>query len=175
VDADVGPFGTRQDLSPDRVRLAATAGQGGDAKIRIQASIGLFNQKKIDDIDIVIRNQALANLNTFLVPDDGIELSGFLRSANISIRVRKEQLSEQMVLDYDGLKVKYLADHERNGVVALFKSALSSALLHKEKSADGSQGAPAVEFKLAQEPTYGIFKFLLQGLTEGAQMVAKQG
>jgi hypothetical protein len=173
IDADCGTFGTKADISPEFVEMFANATQGESGKIRLKVRVGLFDQEKIDDIEIAAHDEKLADLDTFFTPDSGLKLGGFLRSGNAKIRVRKQRLTEQMMLDYQDLHVDFLAGKDRSKFKAFVDKEFAKAILHGRRSFDGSAGNPACEVSVTQGPVDGVFKFLIQGLKEGALQIVK--
>jgi hypothetical protein len=173
IDADCGAFGTKADLSPEFVEMFANASQGDTGKVKIKVRVGLFDQEKIDDIEIAAQDEQLPNLDTFFTPDSGLRLNGVLRFGNAVIHVRKQRLTEQMMLDYKDLHVDFLPGRDRSKLSAFVDDKFASTILHGHRSYDGSNGSPAAEISIAQEPTAGVFKFLLEGLKQGAMRIVK--
>jgi hypothetical protein len=176
IDADFGPIGTKRGISPQFVNAAATASQGGKAKVRVEVRLGLFENEKIDDIDILVRNADLSEINTMFGPTEGVRIQGLLHQGKARIEVRKRKLTSTVQLEYGGLKVKYLKGHEgRSRFKTFLSNVVSGVMVDEQKLANNSKGKSKGTATLVQKPFDNVFSFLRDGLRDSVKKVASSG
>lgn len=174
IDADAGPFATRESLSPVSVQAWARGRAKGGGAVEIDARIGLFEREKIDSIRIEVRDAALAALDPFLVPAQGLRIDGVIERAQAKLELRKRQLTGTMRIEYRGLKVEFgkgkAGDAKMPGGL---KELLASAMLRERRPEAPGGSPPVARIRAVQKREEGVFEFLLTQLKESAISIAK--
>jgi hypothetical protein len=176
IDAEGGAFGTQRGISPDFVLAKAEGHAGEDGRVKVEVKIGLFENEKIDDIEIEAKNVNASLFNSMLVPEEGMRIQGKLNAGTAKLEVRKRKLTTRMSVDYDGLEIKHLKGHEgRSGFKTFLAQVASLALVHRSKRADGSVGEHSTQIVSEQKPFDNVFTFLVDGLTQAALKIIRSG
>lgn len=165
IDADFGPFGTKREFSPDFVEAMATAEQGKKARIQVAVKLGLFENEKVDDIDIKVKTAELSEINSMFIPAEGLKIGGFLHQGLAKIEVRKRKLTSTVRLEYDALDVEYVKGYEgRSNFKTTVSNMVSSAMVDKEKKANNTEGQSTGTVTIEQKPFDNVFTFIVEGL-----------
>jgi hypothetical protein len=173
VSFDSGPVGTRRELSPLFVEAHAQASTPSGGSVWISGKFGLYEEEKIDNLQLTARDVDLSDLNSYFVPAEGVRVEGRLLEGNVDLRVRKKKLAGQIALKYAGLKLHFISGENRQSpVAAFFKTLIAPKLVAKNKMGN-SQVLPHVEVATVQKPEQNVFSFILTGLQKAVEAIAR--
>ena len=86
----------------------------GHFELEIRTQPFRSSKNLVVDVDLRVHNQDLSSLNTFLMPNAGVELQGLMSDGHSRIRARGSSEKASVWATYSGLKVKVHKLYDRS-------------------------------------------------------------
>lgn len=167
INTQISKFGTRKDLGPRFIvaNLTGKVQKTGHLKFYLRAD--LFSVENEDRIDISIAHQSMADLDSFFVYEDGIEMKGEINDVHANVRINQGQLSGSLFANYHDLDLHMVPTPEAGKLKVSFENILQGLKVAKTKP-DKHKPPPVAFIKYSRKPNDSIVEFILQGLKGAA-------
>jgi hypothetical protein len=168
INGGVGELNAR---SAERTPGRVTAKLEESGKVELDVEAAYFAPSPDVAVDLVIRKQKLADLNSYFVPADGIELFGELEAGHGKVSLRGEKISATVTAKYTAFDVLMRATKQRSKGEAFLANLFRSLQLDDDNlSEPGRDQKHGV--KLRRREKESVISALLRGLRESVLHIA---
>lgn len=140
----------------------------GQFWLNVTVPIALANGDS--DVELIVKEQNLADLTPFFGASEGIQLKGSLYDGRGSVQIRGPVLTGSVQVKYLGLDFHFEKTKERGAVAAFFANIGKSLTMN-----ESTVGKPRVEqtrpVKIRREPKEALLHFFFRGLSKAALAV----
>jgi hypothetical protein len=171
INGDVSSFGTRQPISPERVQVNLSALLEHSGRSKITADWDLYSEEDEGLMGIDVIELKIAELNPYFDPHDRVQLSGNLDHFHAKLTTAKDELTGEVLADYDSFKIHYVKTPKEGTLKTWFKNTVDSALM-SSKRPRGPKDKPQAPISYRREKDDAFVHFLLQGIAPAIQHIA---
>ena len=131
----------------------------------------LYTEPLHVDIDLRITDQNLSDLNPYFQTDDGITLTGSLRSGRSVTLIQARKLKASVQANYSELNVQFKKTDERSAIETVLSNVVKSIKLNSS-SAGKKPIEQTADVELPREPQEALMHFIFRGMRDAALKVA---
>lgn len=139
--------------------------------VELEVAAAYFAPAPDVEVDLRIKKQNLADLNSYFVPADGVELSGHLELGEGKVSLRGENIRANVRAEYTNFDVLMRATRQRSKgeafLVNLFRSVMLDDDNLDEPKYDQNHGV-----RLKRKKNESVISALLRGLKESVLQIA---
>jgi len=175
IEAQSGGFVTRQSLLTKPyehlIHLQANAKLEHSGTLFLNVLFDPFADKNRDQIEIDLREQHLAEANSFFSVTGGVELSGTLHHAHASMLLAESVLSGVLSVNYENLNFTFHSTPQRGWLKTWLLGAAQSIKRIKTRPTKSSSQDPKVQIFFVRKPHMPVTKWILKGLADATEKI----
>lgn len=172
IKVDIAELSDDPKKTSELIQANAVAQIEDSGTVDLDLKIAPLNETLKMNIDFRVRDQNLADLNTFLKPNAGVELRGILIRGRSRLHVRDRESKVRVWAEYKGLGVNLEKTYDTSEFEA-FIVQMGAELTMDEKNNEKPEDEQLATTTHTRKQDQGIVGFLVQGMKEAAIKVAQ--
>lgn len=151
-------------------RLNGRVEKSGAVVLSVRSKV--FKRPLEVDVDLKVKDQKLADLNTFFFDFEGFKLKGQLLEGHGQSHLRDIKIKTEVFARFENFDAEFSKTAER-GPGGTFIMNLAKAIMYDSQNLDKSKRKQAKVVELQQEPNEALVGFILRSLKDAALKVAE--